>query len=65
VERCQGQVRTAGLGEVIGLDHGALLKMAEALGLNLPAVAALLPFAEAGFIEGMRRLREHAENASA
>jgi len=58
VERCQGQVRVAGFGQIVGLDYGAVLKMAEFLGLNMAAVAALLPFAEAGFIEGMKQLRD-------
>ena len=58
IERCQGQVRIAGFGQVVGLDYGALLKMAELLGLDTQAVAALLPFAEAGFVEGMRRSRD-------
>ena len=58
LERCQGQVRVAGFGQIVGLDYGAVLKMAEFLGLNMAAVAALLPFAEAGLIEGMRRLRD-------
>ena len=59
LERCQGQVRIAGFGQVVGLDYGALLKMAELLGLDTQAVAALLPFAEAGFVEGMKRLQDH------
>ena len=54
LERCQGQVRIAGFGQVVGLDYGTLLKMAELLGLDTQAVAALLPFAEAGFIKCCR-----------
>ena len=58
IERCQGQVRVAGLGQIVGLDYGAVLRLAEGLGLNMAAVAALLPFAEAGFIKGMRQVQE-------
>ena len=50
IERCQGQVRVAGFGQIVGLDYGAVLKMAELLGLNMKIVAALLPFAEAGLL---------------
>ena len=58
LERCQGQVRMAGFGQIVGLDYGAVLKMADLLGLNMKIVAALLPFAEAGFIEGMEQLQD-------
>ena len=58
VERCQGQVRVAGFGQIVGLDYGAVLRLAELLGLNMKIVAALLPFAEVGFIEGMRQLQD-------
>ncbi len=58
VERCQGQVRVAGFGQIIGLDYGAVLRLADLLGLNMKIVAALLPFAEAGFIEGMKQLQD-------
>jgi hypothetical protein len=64
IERCQGQIRTAGLGQIIGLDYGAVLKMAELLGLNMIATAALLPFAEAGFLEGMKQLQEQDRSVS-
>ena len=58
VERCQGQVRVAGFGQIVGLDYGAVLALADLLGLNMKAAAALLPFAEAGFIEGMKQLQD-------
>ena len=56
-------MRIAGFGQVVGLDYGALLKMAELLGLDTQAVAALLPFAEAGFVEGMKRLQDHSSGS--
>jgi hypothetical protein len=42
---------------VIGIDLGAVLHMAEALGFDIAAVADLLPNAEAGLLEGLARLR--------
>ena len=58
IERCQGQVRVAGFGQIVGLDYGAVLKLADLLGLNMTAIAALLPFAEAGLLEGMKQLQD-------
>ena len=42
---------------MIGIDLGAAMHMAEALGFDAAAVADLLPDAEAGLLEGLARLR--------
>jgi hypothetical protein len=43
---------------VLGVDMGVALKIAEALGYDLAAIADLLPEGEAGLLEGLARLRE-------
>jgi hypothetical protein len=58
--RIAGQLRFAPGGVVTGIDLGAGLHMAEAMGYDAAAVADLLPEAEAGLLEGLARLR--AEN---
>ncbi|MDK9720387.1 MAG: hypothetical protein OEL53_04295 [Rhodospirillales bacterium] len=40
---------------------GVALKLAEALGYDLAAVADLLPEAEAGILEGLARLRSESD----
>ncbi|MBQ7418165.1 MAG: DUF1799 domain-containing protein [Acidaminococcaceae bacterium] len=38
---CNGQVRTAGLGSVVGIDYNAMFKVADLLGIDMiPAVLA-------------------------
>jgi len=44
-------------GQVIGLDVGAILTRAAALGLDAVAVAALHPAAEAGLRAGLTQTR--------
>jgi hypothetical protein len=58
--RCAGQLRFAPNGAVTGIDLGAAMHLAEALGYDDATVADLLPDAEAGLLEGLARLR--AEN---
>jgi hypothetical protein len=48
---CQGQLRLAPSGHVIGIDMGAALGLAAARGCDLAVLAELLPAAEAGFVE--------------
>jgi hypothetical protein len=36
--------------------------MAELLNINMSAVAVLLPFAEAGFLEGVKQLQDQSDN---
>ena len=48
---CQGQLRLAPSGHVIGIDMDAALKIAAARGCNLEVLSELLPAAEAGLVE--------------
>ena len=51
---CQGQLRLAPSGHVIGIDMDAALKIGAARGCDLAALSELLPAAEAGLIEAIR-----------
>ncbi|MBI5121342.1 MAG: hypothetical protein HZA67_10075 [Rhodospirillales bacterium] len=55
--RVAGQLRFAPGGGILGIDMGVALKMAEALGFDVAAIADLLPEAEAGLLEGLARLK--------
>jgi hypothetical protein len=57
---CQGQLRLAPSGHVIGIDMDAALKMAAARGSDLAVLSELLPAAEAGLVEAVcsDRVRE-------
>jgi hypothetical protein len=46
---------------VVGIDFSVALKLAEALGYDVSAVADLMPEAESGLLEGLARLREENE----
>jgi hypothetical protein len=48
---CQGQLRLAPSGHVIGIDMGAALGLAAARGCDLAVLAELVPAAEAGMVE--------------
>jgi hypothetical protein len=48
---CQGQLRLAPSGHVIGIDMDAALKLGAARGWNLEVLSELLPAAEAGLVE--------------
>jgi hypothetical protein len=50
---CQGQLRLAPSGHVIGIDIDAALKIAAARVCDLAVLSELLPAAEAGLIEAM------------
>jgi hypothetical protein len=50
---CQGQLRLAPNGHVIGIDMHAALRMAEARGGDLAALSELLPAAETGLVEAL------------
>ncbi|MDD3183580.1 MAG: hypothetical protein PHD48_12385 [Alphaproteobacteria bacterium] len=52
--RCSGQLRMGGLG-IAGLDMEAALKVGEALGYDLHALAELLPSCENGMMEALNR----------
>ena len=51
---CQGQLRLAPSGRVIGIDLDAALKIGAARCYNLAVVSELLPAAEAGLVEALR-----------
>jgi hypothetical protein len=48
---CQGRLRLAPSGHVIGIDMDAALKLGAARGRNLEVLSELLPAAEAGLVE--------------
>jgi hypothetical protein len=50
---CQGQLRLAPSGHVIGIDMTAALEIGAARGSNLAVLAELMPAAEAGFVEAL------------
>jgi hypothetical protein len=50
---CQGQLRLAPSGHVVGIDMDAALVLAAARGHNLAAPSELLPAAEAGLVEAL------------
>jgi hypothetical protein len=47
---CQGQLRLAASGQVIGIDINAALEIGAARGSNLAVLSQLLPAAEAGLV---------------
>jgi hypothetical protein len=47
---CQGQLRLAPSGHVIGIDMDAALRLAAARGCGLAMLSELLPAAEAGLV---------------
>jgi hypothetical protein len=51
--KCQGQVRLAPRGGLLGFDLSAALAMGHALGYRAPALAELLPEIEAGLVEAV------------
>jgi hypothetical protein len=50
---CQGQLRLAPTGHVIGIDMHAALQLAAARGCDLAVLSQLLPAAEAGLVEAL------------
>ena len=50
---CQGQLRLAPSGHVIGIDMDAALSLASARGYDLAVLSELLPAAEAGLVEAL------------
>jgi hypothetical protein len=50
---CQGQLRLAPSGHVVGIDMDAALGLAVPRGHNLAALSELLPAAEAGLVEAL------------
>jgi hypothetical protein len=58
---CQGQLRLAPSGRVIGIDVDAALTLAAARGYDLGVLSELLPAAEASLVEALcsDRVRNH------
>jgi hypothetical protein len=50
---CQGQLRLAPSGHVIGIDMNAALKIGTARGCDLAVLSELLPVGEAGLVEAL------------
>jgi hypothetical protein len=50
---CQGQLRLALSGHVIGIDMNAALKIGAVRGRDLTVLSELLPAAEAGLVEAL------------
>ena len=50
---CQGQLRLAPSGHVIGIDMEVALKLTAARGYDLAALSELLPAGEAGLVEAL------------
>ena len=55
---CSGQLRTAGMGGIIGFDMPAFLQVADALGYERESLISLLSFAESGMLEAMKERSE-------
>ena len=52
---CQGQLRLAPSGHVVGIDVSTALKIGAARGYDLGVLSELLPAAEAGLVEALCR----------
>ena len=50
---CEGQLRLAPSGHIIGIDMDAALRIGAARGCDLGVLSELLPAAEAGFVEAL------------
>jgi hypothetical protein len=50
---CQGQLRLAPSGHVIGIDMNAVLRLGAARGCDIAVLSELLPVAEAGLLEAL------------
>jgi hypothetical protein len=50
---CQGQLRLAPSGHVVGIDMDAALRIAAARGCDVVVLSELLPVAEAGLVEAL------------
>jgi hypothetical protein len=59
---CQGQLRLAPSGHVIGIDMSVALTLGAARGSNLAVLSELLPAAEAGLVEALSTDRTRGGN---
>lgn len=48
-------MRTAGMGGIVGIDMGAALAMAQAMGYDVEEMAELLPWAEQGILKAFTK----------
>jgi hypothetical protein len=55
---CQGQLRLAPGGHLIGIDMSAALRTAAARGCDLKVLSELLPAAEAGLVEALSTIAD-------
>jgi hypothetical protein len=55
---CQGQVRLAPSGHVIGIDMSTVVGLGTARGYDLAVLSELLPAAEAGLVEALNTKAE-------
>jgi hypothetical protein len=53
---CQGQLRLAPSGHVIGIEMDAALKIGTARGYDVGVLSELLPATEAGLVEALTRM---------
>ena len=51
---CQGQLRLAPSGHLIGIDVGTALTLGYSRGYDLAVLSELLPMAERGLVEALR-----------
>jgi hypothetical protein len=51
---CQGQLRLAPSGHIIGIDMDAALTLAAARGCDLAVLSELLPAAEVGLVDALQ-----------
>jgi protein-L-isoaspartate O-methyltransferase len=51
---CQGQLRLAPSGQVVGIEMDAALKIGTARGYDVAVLSELLPAVEAGLVEALR-----------
>ena len=50
---CQGQLRLAPSGHVVGIDANAAIRLGAARGCDLGVLSELLPAAEVGLVEAL------------
>ena len=51
---CQGQLRLAPTGQIVGIEMDVTLSLANARGYDLAVLSELLPAAEAGVVDVLR-----------
>jgi hypothetical protein len=59
---CQGQLRLAPNGHVVGIDMSAALRIGAARGCDLGVLSELLPAAEAGLVEASSVVKDQSRS---